>query len=176
MKIIKVIRIVAFVAVISNLAFLGASCKKQEGEVKKEEAKVTSPMSMALPEDGFKADIIIINPPSLMNKDSVYNFRVRVRNVSNAIWPVIGQPNGIYKINLAYRWLDKNGKMLIPDGLRTPLSQDLEPNKEITLNAVVRSPDKRGKYILQFDMVQEGVAWFGDKKGSKTARVDVKVE
>ena len=49
------------------------------------------------------------------------------------------------------------------------------PGDETELRLVVNAPRQAGDYLLEIDMLQEGVSWFGPK-GSKTLRVPVKVE
>jgi SAM-dependent methyltransferase len=50
----------------------------------------------------------------------------------------------------------------------------VEPNQQIVLDAIVRTPSVPGDYFLEFDLVQEFVAWFKDK-GSQTVRIPVKI-
>ena len=100
---------------------------------------------------------------------------MKVKNVSNSLWPAKGQPDGKFEIRLAYHWLDRNNKIIVFDGHRTTLPYDVKPGEEVTLDALVVGPAQPGDYILEFDMVQEMVAWFKDK-GSGTIKVDIKVE
>ena len=104
--------------------------------------------------------------------NSTAAIKVKVKNLSNSTWP---SERGKYPINIAYHWLDKSGKMIVLDGARTPLPNDFGPNKEVVLDANVKTPDQAGEYICEFDMVQESVVWFKDK-GSNTAKIKVKVE
>lgn len=60
------------------------------------------------------------------------------------------------------------------EGERTLLSHDLDPTETISLDCAVSVPGSPGFYILEFDMVQEFVAWFKDR-GSTTARLLVSV-
>ncbi|MEW6003022.1 MAG: hypothetical protein AB1638_10305 [Nitrospirota bacterium] len=128
-----------------------------------------------LPKEAFKAEISIKNPPSVLKIKSSAKVNVKIKNVSTHTWPARGQPDKTYQINLSYRWLDKEGKILIRDGLRTPLPYDIKPDNDIDLNATVAAPGNPGEYMLEFDMVQERVSWFKDR-GSKTATVPVRVE
>lgn len=145
--------------------------KKAEEEVRKEQTVANQPV----PDDAFKAEISVENAPSSLKAKSILNLRVKVKNISNTSWPSLGQSDGKYIIHLGYHWLDKNGKAIIFEGRRTPLPRDLKPNEEIILNASIGTPEERGEYILELDMVQETVAWFKDK-GSKTVDIPIKVE
>ena len=72
-------------------------------------------------------------------------------------------------------WLDAQGNTFANDDGRAPLLSDLRPGDEAELRLVVNAPRRAGDYLLEIDMLQEGVSWFG-LKGSKTLRVPVKVE
>jgi hypothetical protein len=51
---------------------------------------------------------------------------------------------------------------------------DMEPGDTAGLTLTIAAPAAPGEYILELDMVQEGVAWFG-ARGSRTLRAKVKV-
>ena len=78
-------------------------------------------------------------------------------------------------MSLGNHWLDAEGKMIVGDDGRSPLLADLAPGEETELSLTVNAPRQRGDYILEIDMLQETVAWFGTK-GSTTAKVRVRVE
>ena len=128
-----------------------------------------------LPYEGCQAAISIIQPPSKIKVNSVFNIVVNVKNLSNVVWPSKIQSGGKYMIALSYHWLDEGGRTVIHDGLRTPLFFDLSPGKNILLNTIIKAPDKKGDYILEFDMLQEGVTWFKNK-GSKPAKINLVIE
>jgi hypothetical protein len=60
------------------------------------------------------------------------------------------------------------------DDGRTPLMQGLKPSETTTVQLWITAPTAPGTYILELDMVKEGVAWFR-QKGSKTCRAKVEV-
>jgi|GEM_PF-217913 len=111
----------------------------------------------------------------LITAGTLFSVKVKVKNISSALWPAQGLADGHYSIRLGYHVLDKNGAITMHDGLRSALPFDLEPEKEIFLDCMVKSPDAAGDYILEFDMVQEQVTWFV-QKGSKTAKVLITVQ
>jgi hypothetical protein len=61
------------------------------------------------------------------------------------------------------------------DDGRSVLLYDLNPGEEIDIPLTVTAPVEAGTYVLEIDMVQEGVAWFASK-GSKPLRAIVKVD
>lgn len=91
-----------------------------------------------------------------------------VRNLGSDVWPASGP------LQAGNHWLDKHGSMLVQDDGRAPLSEEVRPGDERTVGVWVTAPPSPGRYILEFDMVDEDVAWFADR-GSATARSNVVV-
>jgi hypothetical protein len=82
---------------------------------------------------------------------------VRVQNRGGFTWP--RQPPS--QVHLSYHWLDGDtGVVRVLDGKRTPLPADVPPGGEAVLRGVVRAPDRAGRYLLAWDVVQEGATWF----------------
>lgn len=160
MRNINIKKTLAFLVVILSLVFAGLGCAKEKEKGKVEKA---NPLSQ------FKAAIVVESPPAVLKVNSLSTLKVKVKNVGNVVWPVGSS------INLAYHWLNKSGKVIVYDGERTPIPHDTKPNEELVLDAKVSAPNQAGDYILEFDMVQEAVAWFKDKD-SRTTRLSIKVE
>ena len=170
-KIMKGLKIMLFMILITSLIFGVTGCGKKKEETKKAQTVAKD----SLPNEAFKVMISIENPPTSMNINSSGTIRIKVKNISPLVWPSKGQPDGKYTINLAYHWLDKGEKFVVFDGFRTPLPHDIHPNEEVMLDAAVTSLNSEGEYILEWDMVQEGVSWFKDS-GGKTSRIHIKIE
>jgi O-antigen ligase len=64
--------------------------------------------------------------------------------------------------HLAYHWYDEAGRK-VEDGPRTRLPHDVGPGQTVELPAEVRAPAAEGRYMLAWDMVQEGMGWFSDR-------------
>jgi hypothetical protein len=165
------LRIVFFIILVTSLIFGIMGCGKKKEETK----KVQTVASSSLPDDGFKVKISIETPPSSININSSNYIKVKVKNISSVPWPSKGRRDGQYKINLSYHWLDVGDRAVIFDGPRTSLPHDVGFNEEVILNALIAAPSNAGEYVLELDMVQEGVSWFKDK-GSKTTRIPMKIE
>ncbi len=116
-----------------------------------------------------------VRPPDRVQVGATFTVTVRLKNLGSEPWPARETPDGRNTVGLAYHWFDMEGKVVVWDGIRTRLRGDLAPGKSMTLQATVRAPDRPGRYRLQFDMVQELVAWFGTGKASAAA-VPVTVE
>jgi hypothetical protein len=119
----------------------------------------------------FAQEITVDSKIEKMRVKEVIEIPVSVKNTSNETWLA---KNGEKSVFLAYHWRDKNDKMIVQEGIRTPLPNDIAPGSSIKLLAKVASPDQPGSYILQITMVQEFVAWFHDQ-GAKTLDIPVNV-
>ena len=140
---------------------------------------VTSRTPGPLPTRGFRAQIVLIDPPTKLRVGQKETINVRVKNASDVFWWARGGETNDRNDNKFYlavgdRWLDESGKLLSEMDGRLGISKDLRSGEELELPLQITAPDKPGEYILEVDMVQEQVSWFGDK-GSPTARTKVSV-
>jgi SAM-dependent methyltransferase len=133
-----------------------------------------SKLTKALPPDAFNARIVCTTPTRSVEADCVAIVRATVRNVSNISWPCIGDRDGMYFVRLGNHWLDADLKLLVNDDTRANLPSDLEPGETADLVLQVTAPAAPGDYVLELDMVQEGVAWFAIH-GSQTTRITISV-
>jgi len=95
---------------------------------------------------------------------------VTVTNASSFAWPAAGAT----PVRLAYHWTDLAANTVAWDGQRTLLPADVAIGASVTLNATIATPKTPGTYVLRFDMVREGVAWFSTN-GAPTANLTVGV-
>lgn len=127
-------------------------------------------------DDAFKAKLETPFPSVTNLKASTpAKLHVVVTNLSSHVWPAVGTADNAYRIGIGNHWLDQNGKQVVTDDGRSPLPFDLQPGSKAEVLLVINAPDEPGKYTLEIDAVQEGVAWFA-QKGSQTLRVNVTVE
>jgi hypothetical protein len=98
--------------------------------------------------------------------------RVRIQNLSAQTWPVMGTAEGRHPLMLGNHWLDEGGRCLLADDGRAALPADVPPLEEVELELVIQTLPAPNRYILELDMVHEGVVWFANK-GSQTTRLDV---
>ncbi|HVR89167.1 MAG TPA: SpoIID/LytB domain-containing protein [Candidatus Limnocylindria bacterium] len=100
-------------------------------------------------------------PPLLLN-GTTYTVNVPVTNRGTAIWGATGQN----LVDLSYHWTDASGNIVVWDGARTPLATDVAVGATATVAAKLATPADPGTYALTFDLVREGVAWFGSLGGA----------
>lgn len=94
-----------------------------------------------------------------------------ILNQGNFILPA----SGSNPVHLSYHVLDKKKKILEYENERFALPNDLRPDTETKINIELLLKMEPGDYILEFDMVEEGVCWFGDK-GSPTTLVKLHIK
>jgi ubiquinone/menaquinone biosynthesis C-methylase UbiE len=92
---------------------------------------------------------------------------LRVDNVSGVTWPT-------ESVSLGNHWLTPGADMVRMNDGRARLTADLCGGDHEVLAIRVNHPSRPGRYVLEFDMVQEGVTWFTDQ-GSVVLRVPVLV-
>jgi len=118
----------------------------------------------------LKAKIEIIEGPKKAEPGEVLNINARVKNIGDTLW--LSKPQGgPCCVALGIRILeDKERK----DFARGYLTQDLPPGAEDTIKLSFTAPDKKDRYILEFDMVNEHVCWFNDK-GSEPCEMEIEI-
>jgi hypothetical protein len=77
---------------------------------------------------------------------------------------------GRCQINVANHWLDEHGEVLRRDDGRCPFPSDVAPGASASALLIVIAPADAGVYLLELDLVQEDVGWFGER-GSPTLRL-----
>jgi hypothetical protein len=90
-------------------------------------------------------------------------FRVRAQNSGHARW-LRGSEAGTQKgdVHLVAHIIDERQTVVSWYHAGAFLPHDVNPNEAVELEIVVRAPESTGRYIIQFDMVSEHLAWFED--------------
>jgi hypothetical protein len=134
------------------------------------------PKSGAFRDEDYRARVVSVDAPALMRAGERRSLRFRVENRGGATWPARGNEINWYQVNLGDRWLDASGEGLVNDmDGRTALPFDLAPGAGVELTLDVTAPARPGAYVLEIDMIHEGIAFFRDK-GSRPLRMNIKVE
>src|SRR5206468_10527658 len=82
--------------------------------------------------------------------------RVLVRNAGSESLPWGGGPPNV---RASYHWLTPAGDVVVAEGHRTPLPASVPPGGDGIVPVQVLAPAEPGEYILEFDLVHEGVRW-----------------
>ena len=123
-----------------------------------------------LPATAFSAMIACRDTPPSVAANQMLELRVEVENSSSVPWNY-HQP---FSISLGNHWLSPDGTMLVRDDGRTPLPSGLFLGQRLDVPLQVKAPETPGTYLLELDLVQEGITWFKDM-GSKTCSIEVNV-
>lgn len=94
--------------------------------------------------------------------------RVAVENRGSTAW------HSETGVALANHWLSTQGELLVWSDARANLQDTLAPGRKARLWLEVRAPVEPGDYLLELDLVEEGIAWFKEK-GSPTTIIKVRV-
>jgi 4-amino-4-deoxy-L-arabinose transferase-like glycosyltransferase len=128
-----------------------------------------------LPAEAFRAEIRALDAPARLRTQQVAKLRVVIKNISSVPWLSRDRAAAQFQLSLGNHWLDKNGKIVTNDDGRAPLLRDLLPGQQTEFELIVNAPRTPGEYILEVDMLQESVSWFG-LRGSQTARLPIIIE
>jgi hypothetical protein len=82
----------------------------------------------------------------------------RVHNEGTERWPA--HLDAHPAIRLSYRWLDRDGNVLVPEGARSAFSRPVGPGESILTPVHVEGPPATGEYLLEVDVLHEHVRWF----------------
>ena len=77
---------------------------------------------------------------------------------------------------LSYHWLEDGGGRFVKfEGQRTPFTNPIAPDATATVAVQVVAPRQPGRYLLEWDLVQEGRLWFSTEPGAArtTSRASV---
>jgi len=75
---------------------------------------------------------------------------------------------------VSYHLLSGDGEMLGHDNPRNYFHDQVEPGKERFVDLSILAPAVEGQYLIEIDIVWEGITWFKDK-GNPTSIVNLNV-
>ncbi|HLE63039.1 MAG TPA: hypothetical protein VI750_07865 [Pyrinomonadaceae bacterium] len=129
-----------------------------------------------LPDRALKAELTLAEPLTTLKPGEKKTIKVKVKNASDVLWIVHGTGEGSkYRVAVGNSWLDSKGQLVTNMDGRYGLPLNLAPGRDVEVPLAITAPAQPGDYILELDIVQEGVAWFKDK-GSEVLKVNVKVQ
>ncbi len=110
-----------------------------------------------------------IQHPIEMVVGALYTVELRLTNTGAMTWPA---NDGV---RLGYKWIRANGEELAKPPIFTPVGQTVDPGQNVRIVARVQAPERAGRYMLRWDLFQQGQNFFSDK-GSPTLDVPVAVD
>jgi len=111
----------------------------------------------------LRAEIQVNTGKIEVGPDEIFELQGRVRNLGDTIWMAKTEDElGQVRIGVHLK-----GKQRIQDHERVDLERDVLPKEYQDFSIALKSPRERGKYVLEIDMVNEGICWFKER-GSQT--------
>jgi len=167
----------AWIAIL--LVTCAASCGRRPSETPITQEVVNSAPPVVLPPSAMRIEWKQPAVPAGVAAGSTFPMNIEIRNAGDQTWPVANsKPEyaaGRYAVRLSYRWCASRGMDCPYFEIRRELSAPLEPGGTQTIGFLITAPPKPGAYELQFDAVQELVAWFGDQ-GNNRLTIPLQVE
>jgi hypothetical protein len=111
------------------------------------------------PDQAYRVEWEESHLPEEMAASAKIAIPVTVRNNGDRAWPES-------QVFISYHWF-RDDRLVVWDGMRTPLPRDLRPGSRAALSVRVATPHEPGSYVLMVTLVHEQVAWF-EHKGATT--------
>ncbi len=105
---------------------------------------------------GFSAGYAGTTTPGQVTIGAQINLATTVLNYGPRAWSASGPS----KVSLSYHITTAAGETVVWDGARGTLPNDVPPFSQVTVPIIVNVPQGVGDYVISWDMVLEGVAWF----------------
>ena len=86
------------------------------------------------------------------------NLAVKLKNSSPVAWDAFDRSG----LMIGNHWLASNGAMMIWSDGRAPLTRRLAPGERAYMTLDIVAPHQAGDYLLEIDLVEEGICWFSD--------------
>lgn len=131
-------------------------------------------LTAPLPAGAYRATISLYDQPRQLHIGEKHLLRLRVTNTSPVPWPVTDESNPANQLRLGNRWFAADSGVLVQDDSREPLAFPILPGETGDLELTITAPTQAATYILEIDLVQEGVAWFG-ARGGTPQRITIRV-
>lgn len=100
-----------------------------------------------------------IEAPASLELDtrSATEVMVTVTNAGRATW----DSNSQDPIRLSYHWIaDDSDAVVAWEGIRTQFAHPVQPGETVAVRALVKSPNRPGRFKLMWDLEQEHRRWF----------------
>ena len=111
-----------------------------------------------MPSEAYTARLEVVERDLAFQAHGGRVLHVAVENGGTRTWPSPHGPGPL--IRMSYRWLDETGAVVVPEGLRTPLPGPVGPGERAVVAVSITAP-AAGSYLLELDLLDEGVTWFG---------------
>ncbi len=108
---------------------------------------------------GFRAELTVLEGDPWFRPGETRPLAVRVANLGDERWEHVEGTE--HPVRAAYRIRRPDGSAVVEEGVRTPFPADVAAGASTVLPIRVIAPHAPGWYLVEFDLVREGVRWFG---------------
>ena len=130
----------------------------------------SSPQSLVRKQEGLVTAVFEPAVSTLQSEPGkTIELDVRITNKSDEAFP-----SGENVFGLSYHVLSNNGNIVLFDNPRTYLRTALQPECSLTTKLPIKVPHLHGEYVVELDLVWEGMLWFKEN-GNPTAKIDLLV-
>lgn len=122
----------------------------------------------------LEAQLEVEGVPAAVRAGQVITPTIRVTNAGDTTWLARPSALGGY-VTAGCKVLTPEGRLITDSAGRTGLSRDLQPSDRVDVAMTLPIPDtlEPGGYVLEFDMVNELMCWFGHAGTSQTVRAPI---
>jgi len=107
--------------------------------------------------------------PTEVPSDSRVDVHLELRNTGNGRW----RHDGPYPVRVGFHWRSVEGNVAFSANrsMRTPLVADVAPGEQVSVNAILWTPQEGGRFVLTWDLVEEGAYWFSEKGAEPLSQI-----
>lgn len=109
----------------------------------------------------FQGAVVQASLPPVMEPGGMVAVDVELTNTGPSTWVPLG--SGTPAVRLAYHWFNVDDTVFEFEGVRADLPHALRSGECTHLTASIRAPEQNGEFILRWDLVVEGEAWFSER-------------
>lgn len=120
----------------------------------------------------MKGEITVTLQQKNVQRDELIRGAATVQNVGSVSWLPGSTTHG--GVNLGVHLRERDGGPISVDFARITLEGTTSPGQTRTLEFALAPPPGPGDYLLEFDLVSEGVGWF-EMNGSATVTLAIGV-
>jgi SAM-dependent methyltransferase/uncharacterized protein YbaR (Trm112 family) len=96
-----------------------------------------------------------------MSAGAEWTLRFSLENSGNTVW--LGKTeDGLGEVKVGFRLKGTDGTLLNENFLKVPLLRDVSPGESLGIEASMPVLSSPGTYILEVDLLAEGIMWFKD--------------
>ncbi len=130
---------------------------------------LAAPLAAAGPAGPEVLEVVRQQLPPRMEAGQSLTVPLTLANRSDRIWDPAAH------FHVGAHWFGLDGEVVRWDGPRTGLPHPVPAGAEVDLQARLEPPSVIGTYLVQWDVVQEGVAWLSERAATPPPRFAVEV-